>query len=77
MLRSVLFAVGLAGAVAVTHPVLADPVAAPMPDHAQVAAPTTVLPAPPAAVRSSSPDAIAPETTGTGKTMVAVGFGWG
>jgi hypothetical protein len=77
MLRSVFFAVGLAGAVAATHPVLADPVAAPMPDHTQIAAPTTVQPTSPAAVRSSSPDAIAPETAGSGKTMIAVGFGWG
>jgi hypothetical protein len=77
MLRSVLFALGLAGAVAATHPVLADPVAAPMPDHSQIASPTTVEPAPPAAVRSSSPDVVAPEAAGAGKTMVAVGFGWG
>ena len=77
MLRSVLFAVGLVGVVAAAHPVLADPVAAAMPDHAQVAAPVTAQPALPAPARSPSPDAAAPENGAGGKNIVAVGFGWG
>jgi hypothetical protein len=77
MLRSVLFAVGLAGVLAAAHPVLADPVAAPAPDHVQVAAPAVMQPALPAQVWPSSPDTMAPENAGSGKNVVTVGFGWG
>ena len=73
MLRSVVFAVGLAGVLAATHPVLADPSAAAKPDQVQVVA----QPAAPVASVPPSPDATPPENTGVGKNIVTVGFGWG
>jgi hypothetical protein len=75
MLRSVLFAVALAGVLAVTHPVFADPLAATTPDHAQATAPATEQPAAQAPAWSSSPDA--PTSAGFGKNIAIVGFGWG
>jgi hypothetical protein len=70
MLRPVRFAVALAGVLAATHPVFADPLAAMTPDHAQATAPATEAPA-----WSSSPDA--PPGAGFGKNIVTVGFGQG
>ena len=75
MLRSVRFAVALAGGLATTHPVFADPLAAMTPDHAQATAPATEQPAAQAPAWSSSPDA--PPGAGFGKNIVTVGFGWG
>jgi hypothetical protein len=74
MLRSVRFAVALAGALAATHPVFADPLAATT-DHTQATAPATEQPAAQAPAWSSSPDA--PASAGFGKNIATVGFGWG
>jgi hypothetical protein len=75
MLRSILFASGVAAILAMAHPVLADPPSAAKPDHARVAASTSEQAASPAAASSS--DQAAPASDGLGKGIVAVGFGWG
>jgi hypothetical protein len=64
--RFAIILVALAGALATTHPTLADPLAAPSSDQAQAAAVAAEQPAPLARGWSPSVDAAAP-----------VGFGWG
>jgi hypothetical protein len=75
MLRSILFAAGLAGILAMARPVLADPPSAAQPDHAQVAAFASEQAASPAAASSSNQ--AAPASAGLGKGIITVGFGWG
>jgi hypothetical protein len=75
MFRSVRFAVALAGGLATTHPVSADPLAATTPVHAHATAPATEQPAAQAPAWSSSPHAS--PGAGFGKNIVTVGFGWG
>jgi hypothetical protein len=76
MIRSVLSVFALAAVVATARPVFADPLAATVSDHTQVAAAAeqSALPAP---AWSSSSDEAAPTNTGLGKDAIPVGFGWG
>jgi hypothetical protein len=66
MLRFAIIMVALAGALATTHPTLADPLAAATSDQAQAAAAAGEQPTPFARGGSPSADATAP-----------IGFGWG
>ena len=83
MLRLTSFAIALAGVLAATQPVFADPLAVAAADHTQVAAPALEQRALSAPVGSSSmpawsssSDAQAPTDAGLGKN-IPVGFGWG
>jgi hypothetical protein len=77
MFRIVLSAVALAGVLAAVHPAFADPVAPTESDRVHVVTLATEQPAPPAAARSSAPEATAPASAGFGKDVVPVGIGWG
>jgi hypothetical protein len=70
MLRFVLSAVALAGVLAITHPIFADPLAAAASDHPQTIQ-QSVTPAP-----ASSSDATGSTSIERGKD-IPVGFGWG
>ena len=72
MLRFVLSVVALAGVLAITHPIFADPLAAAASDHPQ----TTEQSVTPAPALSSSADATGPTSIERGKD-IPVGFGWG
>jgi hypothetical protein len=76
MIRFVLSAVVLAGVLAMTNPVFADPLAATASDHAKTAAAAMEQPASPAPAWSSSSDAPA-TSAGLGKNIAPAGLGWG
>jgi hypothetical protein len=76
MIRFVLSAVVLAGVLAMTNPVFADPLAATASDHAKAAAAAMEQPASPAPAWSSSSDAPA-TSAGLGKNTAPAGLGWG
>ena len=76
MRRFVVSILVLAAVHAVAQPGLADPLAAPPPDHEQAAAVAKQPPARPAPA-SASADATAPADAGRSDDIVPVGFGWG
>jgi hypothetical protein len=88
MLRFVLYAVVLAGSLAMVHPSLGDPRVATAFDHSQAAAAATVHLAPRvhashlaprvhASPSPSSSDAGVPASAGSGADFIPIGFGWG
>jgi hypothetical protein len=76
-MRKIMVMVALAGVFAAMQPAFADQLAAAPSDRAQAATSATEQPAPPAAAWSSASETKAPASTGLGKDVVTVGFGWG
>jgi hypothetical protein len=75
MRRFILSAVVLAGLLATTQPVFAEPPAATATDHTQAVATVTTAPGPPTSTWSSP--AVPPEPDGSGDNTVPAGPGWG
>jgi hypothetical protein len=75
MFRFIFAVIAVAALFSTAQPVLADPAALTIVDHAQSAAPAAEQPASPA--RSPSPDAPEAVGSGFGKGVSPVGFGWG
>jgi hypothetical protein len=72
MLRVVLSIAALAGVLAITHPIFANPVAAPASDYPQTIRQSVTL----APALSSPSDATGPTSIERGKD-IPVGLGWG
>jgi hypothetical protein len=77
MLRFILSAIALAGALETVSPACADPLAAMAAEPAQAAATAAAQPAPPAPASSSSSNATAAASIGQDKDIAPTGFGWG
>jgi hypothetical protein len=75
MLRFILSAIALVGALEMASPAFADPLAAMAAKPAQAAATAAAQPTPPAPASSS--DATAPASIGQDKDIAPAGFGWG